>query len=179
MLPALELDAAGQLVHSDTALPPVSTRYVPPGHAVHEIEAHVSLYSPAGHGLHPEEPEPSNPALHLQSLSFDAPARDVESDGHAVHPPDPVASLYVPASHSLHTVAFAPVYPTSHTQSRYSLLPTADTELAGQLVQTADVSAATEIEYVSALHDVHDKVPITVLYVPATHAGQSRPSGPE
>jgi len=130
------------------------------GQSEHSALPAASLYVPATHAVHSPPSGPVCPALHLQSVRASLPVADVElDDGQAMHPALPAASLYVPATHAVHSPPSGPVYPALHLQAVTLSFPAAD-------VESDDGQAK------------HSALPAVSLYVPATHAVHSPPSGP-
>ena len=149
MLPALELEFAGQLVHS--ALPTTSL-YVPSGHA-----SHGPLMGPVYPLSHsPLAPAALEPATQSAARSLDG--EEAESGGQLRHAELPGASLYFPASHASHVCPSGPVKPPLHMQEVDPVLAIGEKELSGQAE--------------------HAELPSASLNVPSGQALQGPPIGP-
>jgi hypothetical protein len=103
---------------------------------------------------------------------------ELEAVGHVVHAPVPVVSLYVPATHAVHMPPFGPEKPVLQVHADGSELEIGELESAGHARQVNTLVAATAVEYVFPPQVLHTAVPVTVLYVPATHAVHGPPIGP-
>ena len=97
---------------------------------------------------------------------------------HNEHTDEPLTVLYVPATHALHSCPSGPVYPRLQVQSVILLLPSPEYVCPGQLVHVTFEISASSVEYFPREHSKHTDEPLTSLYVPATHALHSCPSGP-
>ena len=133
---------------------------VPAGHVEQSPTPVATLYSPASHAVHASPSEAAvYPATHTQSVKASLPPAELVCEGHAVQLPDPVVALYFPASHAVHASPFAlAVCPTTHTQSVSASLAPAELVCEG--------------------HAEHATAPVTVLYVPASHAVHATPFSP-
>jgi hypothetical protein len=58
------------------------------------------------------------------------------------------------------------------------LLPASERVCSGHATHAVADSAPTAVENVSAAHGEHPAEPLLLLYVPASHAAHSAPSGP-
>ena len=104
----------------------------------------------------------------LNTKQLEAPANEWKSIGHVVQvlmltAPDTVE--YVPARQLLHALALL-------APDTLEYLP------AKQLVHTLALLAPDTLEYSPARQSVQARVPVLVLYLPATHAVQTPPFGP-
>jgi len=70
----------------------------------------------------------------------------------------------------VHVPPFGPVNPTLHVQAARAELEIGELELVGHARHVAATVEATAAEYFAVAQSVHDAVPVTVLYLPATHA---------
>ena len=89
---------------------------------------------------------------------------------------DPIDVLYFPATHAAHGSPFGPVDPALQVQFVKAALPAGDLEFDGQALH---VEAPTAVEYFPVQQSVHRADPVDALYLPATHAMQGPPAGPE
>ncbi len=196
----IEYLPAGHSVHT---VAPTTDEYVPMSH-VHEVNAthplhaapefvgHASqdtlpvafLYFPAAHIVHSPALLPSNPTLQTQAVLDTLEIGELESTGQSVHASAPTVALYFPAEHPPHVLPSGPVKPASQIQV---VLPSWDVLVFTEHLR--QVVAAVELEYVPALHGVHDAssidpvvakyfpapqceqllLPVAFLYFPATH----------
>ena len=97
---------------------------------------------------------------------------------HKLHDAVPLTSLYVPAIHAVQFCPSCPVYPRLQVQLLMIVLPSPEYVCCGQLLHVATDISPISIEYVPFEHNKHTDEPLTVLYVPATHALHSCPFGP-
>ena len=65
-----------------------------------------------------------------------------------------------------------------HTHALAPLLPEGEFAKAPQLVHTLSAVAPVAVEYLPARQSEHAKLPVTLLYLPATHGAQVLLSGP-
>jgi hypothetical protein len=91
---------------------------------------------------------------------------------------EPAVSLYDPAVHTEHAPPFAPVNPGLQRHMLETLLPLVENEFREQLAQVDDAIAPVVCENVPAIQSVHETLPLSALYFPATHAVHTPPSGP-
>ena len=94
---------------------------------------------------------------------------------HKVHSALPMAVLNVPATHGRHTPPSGPVYPLLHT---HAALEPPDCEFAPQFEHAKLDVAPITVEKVFAEQFRHTAVPVTGLYLPATHTAHGPPFGP-
>jgi hypothetical protein len=160
--------------------------------------------SPAGQATHREDVSLSQlPSTHMHCEADVDPSTELERDGHAEHVPFPVLVLYVPASHAVHdTPSEAAVYPARQMHSTLhgvELVPLGHTEhvpFPGLVLNVpaphavhdapfeSGVYPARQKQYVAALllaaeldpagHAAHTRVPLLVVYVPASPFSLSR-----
>jgi hypothetical protein len=78
------------------------------------------------------------------------------------------------------TISFgiAAYVPALHVQLLAAELALGELEFAGQATHVVAFVAFVMVEYVPAAQSVHAALPVTFLYLPATHAAQGPPSGP-
>ena len=177
----------------------MSTEKVLFGHSSHAALPVCVLNDPAKHAEQTPPSGPVYPALHVHVVDVLAPrATEYELAAHAEHVPEavaPVVDRYVPAEQSeqaaepltvlnfpatqaVHGPPFAPVYPTLQAHAATSELELGAFVVAGQATQVDDALAPTVTEYVVIPQSVHAALPLLVLYLPATHAEHTPPSGP-
>ena len=70
------------------------------------------------------------------------------------------------------------VNPALHIQAAIAELDTTEFEFTGHDTQVETAVAPTATEYEPTSQSVHATLPLIVLYLPATHAEQTPPSGP-
>ncbi len=67
-----------------------------------------------------------------------------------------------------------------HAQLETAVLPAGELALAGHARQAAAAVAAVVVKYFPAAQSLHRSLPVTILYLPATHAVHHvSPLGPE
>jgi hypothetical protein len=96
----------------------------------------------------------------------------------SVHAALPVTILYLPATHAEHVPPFAPVYPALHEQAATVVLETGAFAFAGHDEHVDKALAPTTSENVAVPQSVHAALPVTILYLPATHAVHVPPFAP-
>ncbi len=99
----------------------------------------------------------------------------------SVHVAGPVSVLYLPAAHWRHVPPLGPDDPMLHVQLVEAGLPAGDdaSEDVVQAVHVDSANAPLAVEYLPAPQSVHVAGPVPILYLPATHAVQVPPFGPE
>ena len=96
-----------------------------------------------------------------------------------MHATLPLLVLYLPATQPEHTPPSGPENPALHLQAAAAVLETGAFAFEGHAKHTDAALALTVAEYVATPQSVHAALPVLVLYLPATHAEQTPPSGPE
>ena len=129
----------------------------------------VQIVPPAG------ELEPAKQPRHVDNPEAPTTVEYVPGS-HALHSAGPVDSLYLPATHAVQLPPSGPEYPALQVQI---VLPAGELEPAKQPRHVDNPEALTTVEYVPGSHALHSAGPVDSLYLPATHAVQLPPSGPE
>jgi hypothetical protein len=137
------------------------------------------LNLPATQAVHARPSGLVYPTLHVQAAGAELAIGELEFTGQSVHTALPVAILYFPATQALHGPdPSGPKKPTLHTQAVRATLEIGELELAGHPIQVVAIVAPTVVENVPAEQSVQTALPVAILYLPATHAVHTPPSGP-
>jgi hypothetical protein len=97
-----------------------------------------------------------------------------------VHTAAPVDALYLPATHWVQVPPSGPDAPVLQVQLVKAGLATGELENDGQVKHTpASAVAPIEVEYFPVTQFVHAAVPVSGLYVPATHCVHGPPFDPD
>ena len=100
------------------------------------------------------------------------------SAGQLVHAADPLTFLYCPATQAVHVPPFAPVNAALQVQAALAELETGAFEFKGHVKQVDEALAPTAAEYDAVPQSVQVALPVTILYLPATHAEHVPPFAP-
>jgi hypothetical protein len=163
---------ARQAAQAEPSAPPLTPVY--PALHVHAVITVLPTGELAnvfvGQSVHVELAEAPNDADHVPSRQFVQAAR-------------PDAILYFPAPQFTHVPPFGPVDPALQVQLVEAALPGGDDASKGVVhemhVDSATANAPTAVEYLPAPQSRHVAGPVAILYLPATHAVQVPPFGPE
>jgi ABC-type cobalt transport system substrate-binding protein len=197
-LDASELEFAGQDTHTAEAVAPTATEYKPTAQSVHTTLPLLVLYLPATHAEHTPPSGPVKPALQTHPPMAELDAAELVFTGHEIHVEEVVAPtateykptpqfvhatlpllvLYFPATHAEHTPPSGPVKPALQTHPPMAELDTAELVFTGHDTHVDEAVAPTVTEYEPTPQSVHATLPLTVLYLPATHAVHTPPSAP-
>jgi hypothetical protein len=171
--------SAGQFVH---AADPLTFLYFPATQAVH-----VPPFAPANAALQVQAPLPE---LETGAFEFRGHVKQVDEavaptaaeyvDGpQSVHAALPALVLYFPATHNAHAPG-SPVLPAgqSNVHAAKAVLPAGDTPPAPHEVQTLAPVAPVAPDHVPATQSTHPALPVTILYLPVTHAEHVPPFAP-
>ena len=176
----LEYLPARQLVHTLALLAPDTLEYSPARQSVQARVPLLVLYLPATHAVQTPPFGPVNPELHVHAPMAELELGELLFAGQDAHDPAPAAE-YVPAPQVAHDPAPAAEYvPARQLLHALALFAPDTLEYlpARQLVHTLALLAPDTLEYVPATQSVQARVPLLVLYLPATHAVQTPPLGP-
>jgi hypothetical protein len=197
---APEYELAGHATQAPAAVAPTVVRYVPAEQSEHPFEPLTALYFPATQAVHVPLIASFvfayvNPALQVQAKAAELELGAFEFEGQveqvdealaptsaeyvavpqSVHATLPGLVLYFPATHVEQTPPFGPEDPALQVQIA---LDAAEFEFTGQSTHAEDAVAPTVSEYFPIEQSEHATEPLTALYLPATHAEQTPPSGP-
>ena len=192
-----ELELVGHPIQVVATVAPRVVEYVPAAQSVHVALPVAGLYLPATHNTHTPPSGPVKPTLHVQAARTALEIGELELVGHPIqvvatvaptvveyvpaaqseHAALPVAVLYLPVMHEVHVPPSGPVKPTLQVQAVRATLEIGELELAGHPRQVVATVAPTVVEYVPAAQSEHAALPVSFLYLPATHAVHE-PAGP-
>ncbi len=178
---------------------PCVAEYFALAQTVHATLPLLVLYLPATHPEHGPPFAPVYPALQTQAAAAELWLGEVELSGQptqistavaptvteyvpapqSVHAALPALVLYLPATHSAHEPT-GPVLPAgqSNVHAAKAVLPAAETPPAPQDVHALAPVAPVAPDHVPATQSTHAALPVTILYLPATHAEHVPPFAP-
>jgi len=198
-LPAPDFALAGHSSHTSAWIAPSPVENLPCKHSEHALEPLTSLYVPATHATHANPSGPVYPMLHVQLVMSLLPLPEYVCAGQALHVAsdvspvsvlylpcrhreqgaEPLSALYDPALQALQTdVPSGPEYPALQIHLVMFPLPLGEFDCGvHDRHSISDVCALISL-YLPRPHSTHANEPRTALYVPGLHAEHARPSVP-